>query len=160
LYLYFYSSIRALGYEKKKNSEELRIVPHKILQTINRQVLDLASFVAFFNTHQLISNPKEKSFTITIGRLQYTRSFEILKRLQTYMLKEKYWRNFFYPPLERYSSENFIMNKRKITPPKPQNYVLLTSREGANRVPGTLGNDVIPIKLERCCFFVCSRGAP
>jgi hypothetical protein len=77
------------------------------------------------------------------------------------MLKEKYWINFFYSPLERYSSENFVLKKREITPPpKPQNYILLTSREGANRVPGTLGNDVIPIKLEQCYFFVCSRGAP
>jgi hypothetical protein len=47
------------------------------LQTINKQVLSFASFVAFFNLHQLISNSSgkkkqkqkqnKKTLTITIG---------------------------------------------------------------------------------------------
>ena len=128
-------------------------------------------------------------------------------------MKEKYWRNLFYSPPERYSLVNFIPNKREITTPPGfegvgesfplkctisiileegessriegsnflgkkyvifncpkspkeeedltgQNYILLTSREDANCVPGTLGNDVIPIKLEiwNDAVLVCALG--
>jgi hypothetical protein len=54
----------------KQQSEDLQIILQKILQTINRQVMGLASTIGFYNIHLLLHNPQEKSFTITIGGLQ------------------------------------------------------------------------------------------
>jgi hypothetical protein len=58
----------------------------QILQTINRQVLSLASTIAFYNIHLLLQNPQAKPLTITVGGLQYTSNVELLKR--RYLLKE------------------------------------------------------------------------
>ncbi len=58
----------------------------QILQTINRQVLSLASTIAFYNIHLLLQNPQAKPLTITVGGLQYTGNVEILK--PRYLLEE------------------------------------------------------------------------
>jgi hypothetical protein len=64
----------------------------EILQIINRQSLGLASFVAFYNLHLIISNPHEELLKITIGGSKFTGDFETLKKC--YLLEQKYWKNF------------------------------------------------------------------
>ena len=89
-----------MGGKKKKNQWNQGSFYRKSCKPlIDRQVLSLASFVAFFNLRQLISNSEEKPLTIIVGGLQYIGNAEILKR--HYILEEKYWRNFFSYVLQR-----------------------------------------------------------
>jgi hypothetical protein len=65
----------------------------EILQTINKQSLGLASSVAFYNLHLIISNPHEELLKINIGGSKFIGDFETLKNC--YVLKQKYWMDFF-----------------------------------------------------------------
>ena len=66
--------------EKDDSEEENKEYMREILQTINRQSLGLTSFVAYYNLHQIISNPHEKLLKITIGGSKFIRDFETLKK--------------------------------------------------------------------------------
>jgi hypothetical protein len=83
--------------EKDDSEEENREYMREILQTINRQSLGLASFVAYYNLHQIISNPQEELLKITIGGSKFTGDFETLKKC--YLLEQEYWKNLFTTPL-------------------------------------------------------------
>lgn len=60
--------------------------------TINRQVIDLALTLAFYNLNQDLEKPKEKPLVITVGGLIYTSNAEAFNR--TYLLEKKYWKIF------------------------------------------------------------------
>jgi hypothetical protein len=79
--------------EKDDSEEENREYMREILQTINRQSLGLASSVAYYNLHQIISNPQEELLKITIGGSKFTGDFETLKKC--YLLEQEYWKNLF-----------------------------------------------------------------
>jgi hypothetical protein len=62
--------------ERKKNSLNLLSV---ILKTIDRQVLGLATTIAWYNHHRLIVFPKNNLFEVTVGELRYIRDLERLE---------------------------------------------------------------------------------
>jgi hypothetical protein len=66
--------------EEQQQSEDLQTIMRQILQTINRQVLGLASTIAFYNLHLLLQNSQAKPLTITVAGLQYTGNVKLLKR--------------------------------------------------------------------------------
>jgi hypothetical protein len=62
--------------ERKKNSLNLLSV---ILKTIDRQVLGLATTIAWYNHHRLIVFPKNNLFEVTVGELRYIGDLERLE---------------------------------------------------------------------------------
>jgi hypothetical protein len=75
--------------DKEKESEKILDVVQK---TINRQILGLATSVAFYNLHQSIAKPNEDPLTVTVGGVKYTGNIQVLKR--RFEIEENYWRNF------------------------------------------------------------------
>ena len=75
--------------ERKKNSLNLLLV---ISKTIDRQVLGLATTIAWNNHHRLIVFPKDNLFEVTIGGLRYTGDLERLE--DHYNKEEKFWKRF------------------------------------------------------------------
>ena len=63
-----------------------------ITKTINRQVLGLATTLAYFNHLRLLENPREKLFQITVGGLEYTGNLQNL--VNCYYFEENYWYYF------------------------------------------------------------------
>jgi hypothetical protein len=61
--------------ERKKNSLNLLSV---ISKTIDRQVLGLATNIAWYNHHRIIVFPKDNLFQVTVGALRYTGNLERL----------------------------------------------------------------------------------
>ena len=59
--------------ERKKNSLNLSSL---ISKTIDRQVLGLATAIAWYIHHRLIVFPKDNLFQVTIGGLRYTKDLE------------------------------------------------------------------------------------
>ena len=82
--------------ERKKNSLNLLSV---ISKTIDRQVLGLATTIAWYNHHRLIIFPKDNLFQVTVGGLHYTGDLERLEDL--YNKEEIYWKRFS----EKFSEE-------------------------------------------------------
>ena len=74
--------------EKDDSEKENRKHMREILQTINRQSLGLASSVAYYNLHLIISNPHEELFKITVVGSKFTGDFETSKKC--YLLEQKY----------------------------------------------------------------------
>ena len=64
--------------ERKKNSLNLLSV---ISKTIDRQVLGLATTIAWYNHHRLIVFPKDNFFEVIVGGLRYTGDLERLEDL-------------------------------------------------------------------------------
>jgi hypothetical protein len=75
--------------DKEKESEKILDAVHK---TINRQILGLATSVAFYNLHQSIAKPNEDPLTVTVGGVKYTGNIQVLKR--RFEIEENYWKNF------------------------------------------------------------------
>ena len=75
--------------ERKNNSLNLLSV---ILKTIDRQVLGLATTIAWYNHHRLIVFPKNNLFEVTVGGLRYIGDLERLENC--YNKEEKYWERF------------------------------------------------------------------
>ena len=75
--------------ERKKNSLNLLLV---ISKTIDRQVLGLATTIAWYNHHRLIVFPKDNLFEVTVGGLRYTGDLERLE--DHYNKEEKYLKRF------------------------------------------------------------------
>ena len=75
--------------ERKKNSLNLLSV---ISKTIDRQVLGLATTIAWYNHHRLIVFPKDNLFEVTVGGLRYTGDLERLE--DHYNKEETYWKRF------------------------------------------------------------------
>ena len=75
--------------ERKKNSLNLLSV---ISKTIDRQVLGLATTIAWNNHHRLIVFPKDNLFEVTVGGLRYTGDLERLE--DHYNKEETYWKRF------------------------------------------------------------------
>jgi hypothetical protein len=75
--------------ERKKNSLNLLSV---ISKTIDRQVLGLATTIAWYNHHRLIVFPKDNLFKVTVGGLRYIGDLEQLEDL--YNKEETYWKRF------------------------------------------------------------------
>jgi hypothetical protein len=73
--------------ERKKNSLNLLSV---ISKTIDKQVLGLATTIAWYNHHRLIVFPKDNLFEVTVGGLRYTGDLERLE--DHYNKEEKYWK--------------------------------------------------------------------
>ena len=63
-----------------------------ISKTIDRQVLGLATTIAWYNHHRLIVFPKDNLFEVTVGGLRYTGDLERLE--DCYNKKENYWKRF------------------------------------------------------------------
>ena len=75
--------------EKEKRSLNLLLV---ISKTIDRQVLGLATTIAWYNHHRSIVFPKDNLFEVTVAGLCYTRDLERLE--DCYNKEEKYWKKF------------------------------------------------------------------
>jgi hypothetical protein len=75
--------------ERKKNFLNLLSV---ISKTIDRQVLGLATTIAWNNHHRLIVFPKDNLFEVTVGGLRYTGDLERLE--DHYNKEETYWKRF------------------------------------------------------------------
>uniref|UniRef100_A0A2N9EKJ9 CCHC-type domain-containing protein n=1 Tax=Fagus sylvatica TaxID=28930 RepID=A0A2N9EKJ9_FAGSY len=75
--------------EREKSSLNLLSV---ISKTIDRQVLRLATTIAWYNHHRLIVFPKDNLFEVTVGGLRYTGDLERLE--DCYNKEEKYWKRF------------------------------------------------------------------
>ena len=75
--------------EKEKRSLNLLSV---ISKTIDRQVLGLATTIAWYNHHRAIVFPKDNLFEVTVGGLRYTGDLERLE--DCYNKEEKYWKRF------------------------------------------------------------------
>ena len=75
--------------EREKSSLNLLSV---ISKTIDRQVLGLATTIAWYNHHHLIVFPKDNLFEVTVGGLHYTGDLERLE--DCYNKEEKYWKRF------------------------------------------------------------------
>jgi hypothetical protein len=99
--------------EKDDSEEENREYMREILQTINRQSLGLASSVAYYNLHLIISNPHEELLKITVGRSKFTGDFDTLKKC--YLLEQKYWKNLFQTPFD--ASPLVDLQSQNSTPP-------------------------------------------
>jgi hypothetical protein len=91
--------------ERNKNSLNLLSV---ISKTIERQVLGLATTIAWYNHHRLIVFPKYNLFEVTVGGLRYTGDLERLEDL--YNKEEKYWKRFF----EKSSEEKYILTMESL----------------------------------------------
>jgi hypothetical protein len=90
--------------QPKETIEDSEISLSEIYNTIHRQIIGLASSVAFYNLQQTLQKPEEKPLVITVGGLQYTGNQENLKR--TYLLEQKYWTKFLSLPVDD-SDKNF-----------------------------------------------------
>jgi hypothetical protein len=90
--------------QPKETIEDSEISLSEIYNTIHRQIIGLASTVAFYNLQQTLQKPEEKPLVITVGGLQYTGNQENLKR--TYLLEQKYWTKFLSLPVD-HSDKNF-----------------------------------------------------
>ncbi|XP_059431498.1 uncharacterized protein LOC132165000 [Corylus avellana] len=99
--------------EKQDSDEENREYMREILQTINRQSLGLASSVAFYNLHLIISNPHEELLKVTVGGSKFTGDFETLKKC--YLLEQKYWKEFFATPFD--ASPSVDLQSQNSPPP-------------------------------------------
>jgi hypothetical protein len=75
--------------EREKRSLNLLSV---ISKTIDRQVLGLATTIAWYNHHRLIVFPKDNLFEVTVGGLRYTGDLERLE--DCYNKEENYWKRF------------------------------------------------------------------
>ena len=75
--------------EKEKRSFNLLSV---ISKTIDRQVLGLATTIAWYNHHRAIVFPKDNLFEVTVGGLRYTGDLERLE--DHYNKEEKYLKRF------------------------------------------------------------------
>jgi hypothetical protein len=109
----------------------------KILQTINRQSFGLASFVAFYNLHLIISNPLEELLKITDGGSKFTEDFETLKKC--YLLEQKYWKDFFATPFDASPS----VDLQSQNPPPPGFDVVNESSPTKGTVSDLLGKKII-----------------
>ena len=75
--------------EKEKRSLNLLSLFSK---TIDRQVLWLATTIAWYNHHRLIAFPKDNLFEVIVGGLRYSGDLEPLE--DCYNKEEKYWKKF------------------------------------------------------------------
>ena len=66
--------------EESTQSNDHQNFLRQIIQKINRQVVGLASTIAFYNLHQMLGNLNTKPLTVIVGGLQYTGSVKVLKR--------------------------------------------------------------------------------
>ena len=57
--------------QPRETIQDFEIPLSEIYNTIHRQIIGLASFVAFYNLQQSLQMPEEKPLVITIGGLQY-----------------------------------------------------------------------------------------
>ena len=63
-----------------------------ISKTIDRQVLGLATTIAWYNHHRAIVFPKDNLFEVTVGGLRYIGDLEQLE--DCYNKEENYWKRF------------------------------------------------------------------
>jgi hypothetical protein len=89
IFLQWYQSKVMVEEEKEKRSLNLLSV---ISKTIDRQVLGLATTIAWYNYHRSIVFPKDNLFEVTVGGLRYTGDLERLE--DCYNKEEKYWKKF------------------------------------------------------------------
>jgi hypothetical protein len=101
--------------DKGKQSDDHQNFLRNIIQTINRQVVGLASTIAFYNLQQLLVNPKTKPLTVTVGGHQYTGSVEVLKR--RYLLEKNYWNNYLETSPTEFEKKFLCNNKEESPPP-------------------------------------------
>jgi hypothetical protein len=90
--------------QPRETIEDSEIPLSEIYNTIHKQIIGLASSVAFYNLQQTLQKPEEKPLVIIVGGLQYTGNQENLKR--TYLLEQKYWTKFLSLPVDN-SDKNF-----------------------------------------------------
>jgi hypothetical protein len=63
-----------------------------ISKTIVRQVLGLATSIAWYNHHRSIVYPTKNLFLVTVGDLRYTR--DLVRLEDHYNKEEKFWKRF------------------------------------------------------------------
>jgi hypothetical protein len=85
----WYQSLYGERREREKRSLNLLSV---ISKTIDRQVLGLATRIAWYNHYCLIVFPKDNLFEVTVGGLCYSGDLERLE--DCYNKKENYWKRF------------------------------------------------------------------
>jgi hypothetical protein len=90
--------------QPRETIEDSEIPLSEIYNTIHKQMIGLASSVAFYNLQQTLQKPEEKPLVIIVGGLQYTGNQENLKR--TCLLEQKYWTKFLSLPVDNYD-KNF-----------------------------------------------------
>ena len=99
--------------EESTQSDDHQNFLRRIIQMINKQVMGLASTIAFYNLQQMLRNPNTKPLTVTMGGLQYIGSVEVLKR--RYLLKKNDWNQYLESsPIE---SEKQFLCKKEESPP-------------------------------------------
>jgi hypothetical protein len=85
--MFSYSGIRAFMVEEEREKRSLNLLS-MISKTIDRQVLGLATTIAWYNHHHLIVFPKDSLFEVTVEGLRYTGDLERLE--DCYNKEEKY----------------------------------------------------------------------
>jgi hypothetical protein len=104
--------------EDKEKIIKSEKVLDEVYKTINRQVLSLASTVAFYNLHQSIAKPDEEPLTVTVGGVKYTRNVQTLKR--RFEIEEGYWKNFMCSTISQkqlFSTSNSSFRSKENSPP-------------------------------------------
>jgi hypothetical protein len=74
---------------EEKKDRHLRNLLLVISKTIDRQVLGLSTFIAFYNNHRSIAYLTDKLLQVTVGGLRYTGKLERLEH--RYKVEDKYY---------------------------------------------------------------------